>query len=377
MASEFVYALAAGLVVLIAGGFLAGYSDFQPQQPSGPDGDHVFSESIGLVGEAEPTSRLIDLGDVEVQQVSPNTTAVERSQVAVRSKLFGRTAETMTFEATDPREAYVSFVPQKMGNPGQLVVRVNGERVAMPDFSVGEPVTVSSETVEEGLNSVTVTVEDQGLAFWRTPSFNLQEFAVVVDDRSREQIYKPFRVYDYEIQGFDRGKVSFFITRDDTLRDGPLTVRVNGDTVMKRTPISRPRPYETEFFANTTDLTAGENVLTVSTAGNAFYPLEDLRLRLSFLADTEERTVNRAFNLSSSEYSSLEDGGGTVVIDVDRMVLQRDVTVSIPNREFTRTLSAGENVFSFGQDAVNEGENQLSISTDGTYRINELRVSVE
>ncbi|MDY6773987.1 MAG: hypothetical protein SVS85_02205, partial [Candidatus Nanohaloarchaea archaeon] len=205
----------------------------------------------------------------------------------------------------------------------------------------------------------------------KTPSYTLEEVSVSAV-YPREM--KPFRMYEYEISGFDRGELRFSIT-EDVVRQDPLVMKINGNTVFEGTPIKRALPYTQTFHANTTGLTAGENVLSLSTSGRSSYPLENLQMTFYYVAGTQQRTVVRHFILSGSEYSSLSGNGGILEMEVDSVTLQRPVTVKLPDAEFTRTLNAGTNTFKFGKQAVHKGENTLTISTDGSYRVSNLTIS--
>ncbi len=376
MASEFVYVLAAGIAILVVGGVLAGLTD--EVGVGGPDGDTVgrqlASYSPGTIGAIDSTSRTLQFGDVTVADESPNVTAATRGTVSVSSSVLDSSTETVTFESQSPQRVFISFTPSQAADPDSLIITVNGEAVDIPDFEVGEPVTISAESVQSGRNSIVFRAEDPGAAFWRRPSFTLDDVEVVVEDAANAGTVETFRAYQYEVEGFDRGELRFSVT-EDVVRDEPLRIQINGNTVVERSPVTRALPYTATFSANETGISAGENVLAVRTGGDSRYTLDNLQMTLYFFAGTERRTVEREFQMPPSTYRNLGDDGGNITIEVDRVGLQRPVTIELGNATFTRTLDVGENVIRFGQSDVGKGTNTVRISTDGSYRVPRITVS--
>ncbi|MDY6776768.1 MAG: hypothetical protein SVQ76_01520 [Candidatus Nanohaloarchaea archaeon] len=373
MASEFVYVLVAGLTILVVGGVLAGFAGQTGTIPA-ESGEAIFSADIGTIGAIQSTSRSVDFGDVVVERNPLNATAKTREEVSVGSSVLGASAEIVEFEAVKPRKAYISFVPSKSSSPENLVIEVNGERLQVPDYAAGERVTVSTSNVKQGANTVRITAKKPGAAFWSTPSYTLQNFKIIVEDRANSQVIEPFRVYDYEASGFDRGELRFSVTEDVRAAE-PLKIEINGNTVMERTVIKRALPYTVQFTKARTGIEAGENVLSLSTTGESRYVVDNLRMTLYYYAGTQERTVTRSFSLSPQEYREISDKGGRIRFEVEEVNLANPLTVSLPNREFTVNPTKGNNTISFGRSAVKEGKNSLTISTDGSYRISDFVIS--
>ncbi|MFB6294634.1 MAG: hypothetical protein ABEI97_02650 [Candidatus Nanohaloarchaea archaeon] len=377
MASEFVYVLVAGVAILVVGGVLAGMAD-DTGPGQGTDADvnkgMIASFSPGTIGSIDATSRTIQVGDVTVADQSPNATVATRDSVSVSSSVLDSSTATVTFEAQSPRRVFLSFTPSQAADPDDLIITVNGEEVDVPPFEVGEPVTLSSDNVQAGRNSIVFRAEDPGAAFWRRPSFTLKDVEVVVEDAANAGVLKTFRAYPYEVNGFDRGELRFSVT-EDVVRDEPLRIQINGNTVFERTPVARALPYTATFSSNETGITAGENVLAVRTGGESRYVLDNLQLTMYFFAGTQRRTVQRDIHILPSTYRDLGEDNGRITIQVDSVTLQRPVTVELGNATFTQTLKAGENVIRFGKADVTKGRNTLRIATDGSYRIPSITVS--
>lgn len=377
MASEFVYVLVAGVAILVVGGVLAGMADgtgIGQQDEAGGEDRLLASYTPGTIGSIDATSRTIRIGDVTVADESPNVSAASRDTISISSNVLGSTPSTVTFEAQSPRTAYITFTPSQASTPDDLSITVNGDAVDVPSFDVGEPVTVRSDSVQSGRNSIVFSAESPGAAFWRRPSFMLEDVNVVVEDAANAGVLETFRAYQYEVEGFDRGEIRFSVT-ENVVRDEPLRILINGNTVMERSPVARARPYTATFSANGTGITAGENVLAVRTGGNSRYTLENLDMTLFFFAGTDRRTVEHEFQMPPATRRELGEDGGSITIQVDSIGLQRPVTIEVGDTTYTRTLNAGENVIRFGEDDVSSGTNTLRLSTDGSYRIPRITVS--
>lgn len=376
MASEFLYVAGAGLAVLIVGGVLAGFVAEAPQDGAAA-GEPIFSEDLGTVGEINSSDRRIEFDPVTVVEQSPNATVLERSSVRASANVMGASSEVVEFEARSPQRSYISFVPAESSAPSDLVIEVNGEELSVPDYTAGERVTIPTDGVQDGDNVLRVAARSPGLAVWRSPSYDLQNFRVVVTSEANARVVMPFRAYGYEIDGFDRGELQFS-TGDPANIDASeaLKVAINGNTIMERNAIDRIAPYRTQFSQTATDLHAGENTISFFTEGTASYELEDIRMWLYFYAGARRRTVVRSFNLTGDEYGRLGSDNGRINVFVQSATHRRPVTVQLPDQQFTRTLGSGQNTFTFGQDAVEPGQNQFQISTDGSYVISNFTVGI-
>ncbi|MDY6769190.1 MAG: hypothetical protein SVW02_03740 [Candidatus Nanohaloarchaea archaeon] len=372
MASEFVYVLVAGIAVLVIGGVLAGVTDQTATDQGATVSRPILSTELGTIGTIEATSRTVEFGDTTVEARTRQSEVASRDTVTVGSNVLGASSETVQFEARQGDKLHLSFTPTTSTAKENLIVKVNGERVAVPSYTSGEEVTIKTSDLEEGTNTITFSAEKPGAAFWKAPSYTLEDVTVSV---TSPRVIKPFRAFEYEVRGFDRGELRFSIT-EDVVRDEPLAIKLNGNTVFEQTPVKRALPYTTTFFANTSGLTAGENVLSLSTSGRSSYTLDNLQVTLYFFAGTQRRTVTKDFQITPAEYRKLGSDNGRLTLTVDSVTLQRPVTIELPNATFTRTLNAGNNTFEFGGGDVNRGANTLKISTDGSYRVSELSVSV-
>lgn len=380
--SEFMYVVIAALGILVAGGILGGFTT-QGGVGTGPvASEPLLFEQLGTIGAAsdvEPTSRNVNLGSFMVEETSPNSTVYENSQITVGSSVFSSSSETIEFETFNPQRAYLTFIATEAASPDDLRMLVNGEQVPVTDIATDRRVVIpiDKDYLQRGSNVIRLEVKDPGFAVWRSPSFRLENMQVILNDLKNAGVVKPFRVSESVIRGFDHGEIRFFVTQD-VFQDEPLDIRVNGNTVREMSPVKRAVPYTVPFFANTTGVSIGENVLTFSTRGDSMYPISNAELQLYYYGTSEERTLIRDFTLQPGEYDALGEDTwqGQISFDVERILLDRPLTMQLPNKSWTFLPKPGENIRAFDQRDVGQGENQLKLSTAGSFRITNFNVSL-
>ncbi len=381
--SQFAYVVIGAVAILVAGGILAGFAPQAPgaDRPSG-DGTSLFFEQIGTVGaldEAEPSSRDILMDGFTVEETSPNSTAFQQDEIRVRNTVLNEDTATITFDAFRPQKAYLRFISTRATDPDNLVLTVNGETVPVPDFTHDTRATIPIEDdhLNPGENVIRLTVKEPGWAFWRRPAFVFEDVQVVLTDLQNREVVRPFEAFDYESQGFAHGELHFTV-QDETIRDEPLDITLNGNPVATRLPVKRAEPYTIRFFANTTGLRHGENVLSFRTSGDSHYPLSNVRLSLMYHAQTEEHTVVRDIDITENQYDTLGSDAweGRISFNVARIFVERPLTLAFGERSTTFTPVPGENTRTFNQEHVEPGANQLTLSTDGAYRLQDFNVSL-
>lgn len=381
--SQFVYVVVGATAILVAGGLFAGFAPQAPGADIPGEGESLFFEQIGTVGalvDAEPSTRDIRLGNFVVEERSPNSTAFQQDEIRVRNTAFGEEEATVTFDAFRPQKAYFRFISTRATSPEHLIMTVNGEQIPVPDFQHDTRATIpiDEQYLEQGENVIRISVRDPGWAFWQRPAFVFEDVQLVLNDLEHREVMMPFEAFDYEVEGFARGELQFAV-QDATIRDEELDIRMNGNPVTSRLPVQRAEPYTINFFANTTGLRFGENVLSFRTSGDSQYPLSNVRLSLIYHAQTERHTVLRDIDITEQQYDALgrDDREGRISFDVDRIFVERPLTVEFGEMSTDFTPSPGENTRTFDQEHLHPGENEMRLATDGAYRINDFNVSIE
>lgn len=380
--SEFLYVVFAAMAILVAGGILGGFGMTGPAGGGVSASEPLLFEQLGEIGAAsglEPTSRDISLGSFTVRETSPNETVVERQTIDVKNSAFGASSATLEFTASDPQHAYLSFIPTNAAGADNLIVLVNGERVPVDSLVTDRrnTIRIDKKYLRRGSNVVRIKVEDPGLAVWRSPSFTLENARIVLDDMQHSGVVKPFSTTETIIRGFHHGEIDFFVT-EDVFQDEPLEIRLNGNTIATKTPPKKATSYTISFFANTTGLGVGENVLTFNTGGDSEYPLQNVELRLHYWDTDEERATIREFTVSPGTYKALgkEKWQGQIAFDVEQSLLKRPLSVQLPNKSYVFRPKPGRNTLQFDQPDIAKGTNEVQLATAGSYDIRNFNVSL-
>lgn len=376
--TNFAYVLMAAVAVLVVGGVIAGVSDAPGINIQGDDtdGDAVYSEDIGVIGNISYSSRTIDLGDVDVEYSSPNTTVDTADSVTVSSSTFeDPQTELFRFESRSPETLYVTFSVPSVGDSGELEFVLNGQTATTISPEAGTTRTVALDNLTAGENTLLLRATSPGYAFWRSSRFELQDMELTVTDDAATKEVLPFRVYDYEVQNFDVGTLRFNV--EDSVRRNTLDAQINGYTVYQGRPSQRVLTYDREFSATRTSLTAGENVLTFQTQSGSNYALSSVQLELRAYDTTDRRVVTETVSVPRVDYELMtEEDGGRISFDVEQVNVQKPMTITFGDASFDLTPSGGEQTLYFDRDDIDSGENELEISTTGNYEIQNFRIEL-
>ncbi len=377
--SNFTYVLMAGVALFVVGGMIAGMSDGPAVEVENGDGDGsdaLFHADLGVIGDINSTSRTIRIGDTSVEYRSPNTTVEELDEVRISKGAFSEAqTELIRFEAREPVNARLSFAVAGARTAGEFAVIVNGDRQHSMTLEAGREYDLELTNLSEGSNTVLLTAEGPGLRLWTSTEYTLQDLSLTVTDDAVRRNLNTFRLYEYEVDGFDTGTITFAVDESPT-RTAPLNIDINGNEVYEGSPVMRNLPYESSFQAATHGLRPGENTLSFYTEPGAAYELSNVVMDIQFYANTRQRTVTESFDIGEVAYRLMdEEDGGVISFNIERIGVSGDITISLPNDEFTVTPeTGGEQTITFDRSAINKGSNEISITTSGTYEITDFTV---
>lgn len=376
--SNFVYVMAAGVALFVLGGVIAGVTDVPSvdgTEPGETEDEALHTTEIGVIGTMEQDFRVKSFGAVNVSYRSPTKTVDQRDELQLSRGAFDAgDSEFISFEAQQPENMTVSFSVAQARRYGDLVLTLNGneERTVQPEPGRSHEVTFSNVT--KGTNNLLIELEGPGYRFWSSTMYDLRDFEVTVEDMAVQRNTKTFRVYEYEWDGFDTGEVRFNV--ESATREHPLQIDINGNQIYEASPIDRALTEDTSFTREGTGLSPGENTISFYTQPGAQYQLDSAELEIQFFGSPAQRTVTKEFQLPQNEYRRLGEEQGRLSFDVERIGLEREVTVELNDRSYTLTPDSGTNHLYFGRDNVSAGANEISFTTDGNYEISELRVDV-
>lgn len=373
---EFGYVVLAGTAIFLIAGIIAGLPNLQVEEDL--ESKVFFSEDFGSVGNVNTSFRRIRLPDMTIGSTRGNKTVEYIEEVELKNGFTSNKDRTIQFNAEDPKKAYLSFEVYNTNLYGTLDVYANGEKVISSKMMTGitPELTIKGENLKKGENVIEIKAGSPGLKFWAPNTYILKDVTLKANDYGRFELSKSFRVFEYEMRGFSRGQVKFFV--EESIRENDLNVEINGRNVYKDKPMKRPLPYKIRFFANHTQLRPGENHLRIWSENGSEYNLDNSDLKIFYYGAPERTTIQRDFEISDSQYRALQSEENRGVMKFKGKVYVPDkLEISMENETFNFYPETGENKFYFNQTAVKEGTNSLRLETEGSLEIQNFKVMVQ
>lgn len=369
---SFVYVLMAGVGIFLLAGLISGIPQFQ-LQTSGPE--TVLRADIGLVGNRQKTVSKFDLGDITVGAERGREIIRQFDRKVIKNGIIARDSLEVEFETNRPEKADLSFKVKDTNKYSDLIVELNGKEVASSVYGENYEVEKELQKLKDGKNRLTIKAGGSPARIWAPTTYILQDLKLEVVDHSEHDFSEDFRLHDYEIKGFDRGEIVYFLK--DTVREEPLRMDINNNQVYSARPYRRAAPYNASFNLKDSDLHIGENKIEVDTGPASSYRLENVELRIFYYAEAVQDKVVREFDLSKEVYGRLKRGDtqGKITFTAKRL-LRGDFKLEIYNKTMDYQPKIGENTIYFDHSAVRQGENKISLITDGSYEINSFKIEV-
>ncbi len=376
--NNFGYVLLIGVAIFIVGGILAGVDTGSDSTPiNDTDEDAFFNKDIGFIGDLNVDSRTaFQRNDLVIEHRSPNTTVESFDEFTIKKGAFaGEESQLVRVDARQPEAIYVEFTVADASPSAPLRFIVNGHEEASITPQKGKSYTVKIENVTEGRNNLLLETDNPGARFWSSTSYTLQDVDVILKDRAVEKNTQSFRVYPYEIDGFDTGQISYLIN-EDVVSTAPMRIDINGQNIETRRPVAQPSPYEISFSKAGTNLRPGENTISFYTEPGASYTLSNVNLEIQHFTSTQRGTITEKFDIPTTDYQFIGDDG-IIRFRVRQIGVREPVTMTLNERTYEFTPESGINTLQFSKDDVNSGQNTLQISTSGSYEITGLTVTAE
>ncbi|MDY6770591.1 MAG: hypothetical protein SV186_01390 [Candidatus Nanohaloarchaea archaeon] len=378
--SNFAYVVMAGAALFVVGGIIAGTSDMPGINVEGddstPDGA-LLKTDLGVIGNINSSSRTISFGTKDIEYQSPNKTVQGYDRLVVSKGMFSSANSTLVqFTARQPDALFLTFTVAGARPIGDLVVKLNGETVRTLKPDAGERRTIKLTNISKGTNTVLLTAKGPGYQFWTSTRYEMRDVTFTLKDDAVRKNLDTFRLYNYEVEGFDTGTVRFFVN-EDVRATAPLKVDINGETIWTGTPIKRNLPYTVSFASATTGLHPGENTISFYSQPGAQYTLSNVQMDVQYLATTNTQTVQKTFNIPLVKYQLFGKQDGKIAFDIERIGVRAPITIKLPHKTFTVTPdTGGTKTLTFSKSAVNQGQNTVTITTSGNYEIGNFTISV-
>lgn len=384
MATEFKTNIAPVAVLLLIAGAVIFYALLAPpaerERAIGP----VFYERVAFdvsPGSIVPTptstlSGVHDLSSIRVD-FSPNEIPTQLTdQVRVRrSAAFDDSA---TFIVSADKEAmtgaFLDFeVLQKEGELRSLLVTVNKTVVFEGVLPLGnQRVTIPLEELSDGTNTIMVSVEPPGPAFWRSSTYILSNARFVseqfVAEKAEQQ--QTFSLSAVELDGLVSAKYQAF-ARLVSEEPGLLAARINDKQVFADTPqanVSVNLDIPVTLLQNT-------NTLSWSVNKPGAYEIIFSRVVTEY-SKSAFKPKSYSFNILRLEISDIESGNYNCKLEASAASdVTETLTLKINSKSADFRMVSGrlsEDICSY----VQQGENFVEVYAPGPLALDSLKLTI-
>lgn len=334
------------------------------------------SESFGKVGSSNQDFRTVRFKDFNVGETRGDIQAYRSRKDTVSKSLFSGEKITVEYNATQPRTGKVTFEVLGRNGPGQVYVRANGEKVWQHHLvSTGTPeVEIPRNRLKPGMNTITIGATQGGLL--SSTEYSLEDIEVTVNDRKFHDFRDSFQVYDYELTDFVGGQLTFSVR--DSVKTSPLEIYINDNRVYSKRQV-RISPETIKVDPEVGDLHPGYNSIRFETDGQAKYSIQNPELTLRYLGNTERRTLRVAFGINRTglDFAERDDTREKITFDYQRLLPSpRPMVLELNNDTHRLTPKNGKNTVKIEPNVL-ERSNTLTVKSNATYQMNNLRVMSE
>ena len=371
MSQEFGAVLAAGLAVfgLI---FVASQADFDFVGPQRTDSMNLFEKNFGTLGEAQSDSRTVSFNSFSVGEARGDVMAGRADRVRIEAKLFDKDEYTVRYNATQPRSGTVEFEVLGRTGMGAVYVKANGQKVFQEKLiAEGTPeITIPATALSAGQNEIVIGTTKGGI--FSSAEYVIEDVKVRVNDRKFHDYVDTFRVYDYELQDFMEGSLTFQV--GEAIRTSPLNVMINEEEVFSFSTVRGTR--EVEITPQNGNLRNGLNEIKFTTEGDASYNIERADLTFRYVGATQPVLVRQEFNLNQSQLRYVDQNRTKETLSFNYQNLlgaPRPMNIEVNNFSTTFIPTNGRNEVSLGGQEL-EANNMLYIRSNGTFQFNNVRI---
>lgn len=365
---DFMWILAIALILIVAVGI---FSYFVPY--TGPlTNITVSSFSPGEVGYVQDyVSRVIDLRTFTVGEEQLELLKAYPQMELSAGLLGGESEETAinvpNYLMDTARDVTITFDIYQTNNYGNLVVKWNGREIANQALERGRHELFIDREHVKGSNTLEVYTTGPGFMFWASSVYILKNFNVNLMYGPQRII--PFEMLSSEMETFDRVELNAYASGTGTLQ-----VKINGVDVYSGSPTGTLSQQYTLFDA---PVRVGQNILTfIDETGT--YTLRDTVFRIYTRGD--RIVASHRFNMSDENYNFLANSifTGKVEYLVENIARQGVVDIEVNSRQLsTSEPRLGWNSATFTANLVNPGDNLITISGTGSFRISSVVIGLE
>ncbi len=270
---------------------------------------------------------------------------------------------------TEAVSGSLSFEVVSTNNYGDLTVSWNGKEYYNDRPAVGKvAVVIPKEAIKES-NKLAIKSTGPGARFWASSFYGLQNVRIDMITKTKRSLF--FDVFPEEIPAWSLGVLNFRRS-DYSSAAGTLKASVNGKTIYSRFP-----KQTDSVEMGVPEVRTGKNVITLESEGT--FSLSDVFLNV-FLWRNRTPGVSTSFVLSGDDMFLLNSSkfSGVVEINVGTMLKPAPIEVRFNSSRGLKSIFVTELKekidAKFDADEVNEGNNTLTLLTDGSMEIKSVDI---
>lgn len=221
---------------------------------------------------------------VRLYEQSSGTVLDEHGAITVKKSIFDSQPKSWEIALEDPKNTkniLIDFVVTK--GEGDLLVKFNGQEVFEGAVSGGNiaPISIENELLKKN-NAIEFSVSSPGFMFWKTNQYYIDKIKAVATlyDSSHLSTKNTFYISEDEFKDADKISMKYY-PACDSKKIGPLTIKVNTDSVYSGTPVCN---IENQIEFGPERVRQGDNELVFSTT----YGEYEIN-RIDLKADVEEK----------------------------------------------------------------------------------------
>ncbi|MFB6175393.1 MAG: hypothetical protein ABEJ87_05500 [Candidatus Nanohalobium sp.] len=376
MEQGFAVVLVAGLAVFGLM-FLAGQSNFTPQQPVQGNRVVLAEKNVGTVGGARTDIRNISFRSFTVGETRGDIQAYTEDQEQISSSLFSGDSIDVKYNATQPEGGQVSFEVLGRTGKGKIWVNVNGKDVFKAATVTGATpkINFSGKNLHPGMNDIRIGTTSGG--WFSSASYTLEEVEVTVNDRKFHDYQTSFKLYNHELNNYAGSNLTFTIPMDASRPDAPLKIDVNGHQVFSDKLVRSTQ--EIKVGKREADLTPGYNTIDFDTNGDSMYHVQDPEIVMQYLGTTRPGTLRLDFKATPGQLAYAKDGATKEIISFDyqnNLPSDHPLDISLNGNKYRVSPLNGKNTVDIKASDLKE-DNTLTINSDGSFNMQNLQVVSE
>lgn len=365
---DFFKVLGAGLALIILAFILMGIGQF----PFGKSPTNIIfaTSEISLGVEAKQSLRHVPLDDLSIGAFG-NKTITELNDVLIQKGIIRGDSQSLDFSGEEITKAFVSFEVEETNNYGDLIVKLNGQKIWGERAQEGI-YTVELPDFQEGDNSVEILASSSGLRIWAPNTYSLGSLKLIVASFSSEEV-KSFKAYNHEVDGWDFSRLVLPIYESNI--EGDLIIEINGKEVYRDAP-EKGLPNQIDFDRKKLQIEKGDNTIIFKAEEGGSYSIKNAELIIFYYSGGLDSYVSD-FYIAGKNIALLDKEKTIGVLEFNiRDDINADINVYINDEKLDYELDKGKNIINFNSSILYEDKNDIVFSTYGKYDIKSAKLTL-